>query len=338
MKIQYIYIFLLLFAFTNLNAQLYPDRHTTSPSDAWKSCQEALNPNGESGMSHWIKFDFETVQSITDVKIWNLNDPANLSDGVSSLRIDYSLDNTTWTNAGSFDVAISQGSAFYEGEIIANLNGINARYLILTAEENHGGSCFGISESRFYLGQAVPVELVSFEAECSRAGKELSWSFGDVSDFESLDVEWSANGLEWNSIYTTNEPGTQLNGIYSTKYSDVRKTRANKNFYRLNMKDLDGVSQFSEIIVLGCEITEQDITIYPQPVSDEMTVNLDLLQSNKVNYTVINLLGQKIYTNVWDAQEGMNQFKLNVDEFIPGQYILQLEINGDIIEKKFLKQ
>jgi hypothetical protein len=238
------------------------------------------------------------------------------------------LDNTTWTNAGSFDVAISQGSAFYEGEIIANLNGINARYLILTAEENHGGSCFGISESRFYLGQAVPVELVSFEAECSRVGKELSWSFGDVSDFESLDVEWSANGLEWNSIYTTNEPGTQLNGIYSTKYSDVRKTRANKNFYRLNMKDLDGVSQFSEIIVLACEITEQDITIYPQPVSGEMTVN----------YTVINLLGQKIYTNVWDAQEGMNQFKLNVDEFIPGQYILQLEINGDIIEKKFLKQ
>jgi len=59
-------------------AQLDPDRHTTSPSDGWKSCQTSMNPNADLGMGHWIQFDFLSPHQLTLVKLWNHNDPAHL--------------------------------------------------------------------------------------------------------------------------------------------------------------------------------------------------------------------------------------------------------------------
>lgn len=334
---KHIYTLCLLLWVSASFAQLYPDRHTTSPSDGWKSCSAADNPNGESGISHWVKFDFETIHSITNIKIWNYNDPANLADGIKTLRIDYSVDNVNWTNAGSFPVTISDGSAFYEGEFIANLNGVSARHVILTAEENHDGACYGFSEIRMYTGQSVPVELMAFEGTCERGKKDINWSFGDVSEFESVNLQWSNNGNDWETIYTSNNAGEKSGEITEASYSDIRQTRTSKNFYRLKMNDINGDSEFSEIIVVSCEVTEQDVQVYPQPVSAEMTINIELLQNSSIVYTVNDVLGQKIIQNAWDGNEGMNQFKLNVENLIPGQYLIRFEIDGKHIEKKFLK-
>lgn len=330
---------MILFIASSLDAQLNPDRHTTSPTDAWKSCQEAMNPNGETGMSHWVKFDFETINNITDIKIWNLNDPSNLNEGVQTLRIDYSTDNINWTEGGTFSVSQSDGSAFYEGEIVGNLNGAPTRYLILTAEDNYGGTCTGISEARFYTGLSVPVELASFEGSCETGERELEWSFADISDFESLDIEWSANGIEWERIYTRSSVGSQDNtGNYSGSWEDKRNTTSNKNFYRLKMNDSRGYSQYSEVEVVSCKVMEQDITIYPQPVSDEMTINLDLIRNSEVTYTLRDILGQKVGSGIWDANEGLNQYKLNVGDLVSGQYIIEFEVNNEKLQKKFLKQ
>lgn len=318
-------------------AQLYPDRHTTSPDDAWKSCTEAMNPNGESGMSHWIKFDFESIEDISDIKIWNLNDPASLTDGISTLRVDYSTDNVNWTFGGEFTVPISDGSAFYEGEIVGTLNGAQARYIILTGVENHGGTCFGISEARFYLGQSVPVELLSFEANCDEGISTLEWSFGDISDFESLDVERSSDGTKWEKIYSTASAGSKDGDLITSSYTDASKHIGAKNYYRLKMYDINGVYEYSNTVLNTCEFTDQDVTIYPQPVQAEMTINMELTEASQVEYTTLNILGQQMDKNVWDASEGMNQFTLDVSRYVDGQYIIQFDINGTTIEKKFVK-
>jgi hypothetical protein len=333
-----IYILTFLLITISLNAQLYPDRHTTSPSDSWKSCVEALNPNGSSDMSHWVKFDFDEIYDLAEFKIWNLNDPATLTDGVSLLRIDYSIDNINWTEAGTYEIPISAGSSFYEGIIVGSLNGVQAKHVILTAEENHGGTCYGFSEIRFYLGLVVPIELLSFEADCSDDRMKVKWSFGEVSDFQSAELEWSIDGSEWETIYTTQETGKENNGVLSNEYIDIRNRINEKNFYRLKINDNNGQIEYSNVVNSSCDLSIQDITIYPQPVSDQMTINMDLMESSEINSTTYNILGQEIERKVLQGAEGMNQFIFNVNEYVTGQYVIRFEINGNYIEKKFIKK
>ena len=335
---KYIYILAFIFTSMSLEAQLFPDRHTTSPSDSWKSCVEALNPNGDSGMSHWVKFDFESIFNIGDVKVWNLNDPATLSDGVSLLRIDYSIDNVNWSNAGSFSVNVSNGSSFYEGEIIGSLNGVQAKHIILTAEDNHGGTCYGLSETRFYIGLVVPIELASFEATCEENKMNLSWEFADISDFERTEIEWSKDGSNWELIYTTRVTGEEVANLYRNSYTDTRRLQSTKNYYRLKIYDINGESEYSNIITGSCELSEQDITIFPQPVSSEMNINIELSKSQEIEYTIYNILGQQMDKNTFEAIEGQNQYNLNVEGYVTGQYVIRFEIGGEFIEKKFIKK
>lgn len=335
---KYIFIIALIFSTLSINAQLNPDRHTTSPSDSWKSCIEALNPNGVSEMSHWVKFDFESIYNLGDIKIWNLNDPATLTDGISQLRIDYSVDNSTWVNAGTFTVPVSNGSAFYEGDIIGTLNGAQAKHLILTAEDNHGGTCYGFSEARFYLGTVVPVELANFDVNCEDNKMELNWEYGDVSDFDRTEVEWSRDGENWESIFTTDQAGDQKEGLYSNTFTDIRYHSNVKNYYRLKIYDLNGKSEYSNIESSSCEFIDQDITIYPQPARAEMFINIELSESNLIDYTIFNILGQQMDQNVLEGREGMNQFKIDVNGYVSGQYVVRFEIGGEYIEKKFIKK
>ena len=40
-----------------LNGQAYPDRHSTSYTDAWLSCEETTPPNIKRDAGHWIMYE-----------------------------------------------------------------------------------------------------------------------------------------------------------------------------------------------------------------------------------------------------------------------------------------
>lgn len=337
-KILNIFI-LVVIANSLIFSQLDPDRHTTSPSDGWKSCVESMNPNTDLGMGHWIQFDFLTSQQLTLVKLWNHNDPAHLDDGVSSIRIDYSQDNITWTDGGTYNVAQSDGSSFYQGAIVADLNGANARYLVITALGNHGGTCFGFDETRFYLGASVPVELTSFSGNCENGNKEIAWTFADVSDFASAELEWSRNGIDWERIFTTDNPGDKSAfNSYTSEYTDSRKLTGDNHFYRLKMIDNKELYNYSDIVQVACIVDVNDVRIYPQPVSAEMSLDIELIEDMNIKYQIKNVLGQNIASGNFEANSGLNRFNIGTDDYLPGQYFIILEMNGTQLEKKFIKQ
>ena len=126
--------------------QCYPDRHSTNFFDGWISCEVAENPNPERGKGHFIMYDFGKVFSLGAMQIWNTNDPAHLDWGMKDVAIDYSIDSITWHHAGDFTFAQGSGLSIYEGEQGPDLEGIEARYLIITGLSNYGGSCYGLSE------------------------------------------------------------------------------------------------------------------------------------------------------------------------------------------------
>ena len=81
MKIHILLIALISLFSQLVNAQCFPDRHSTNFYDGWVSCETAVNPNPLRPVSHFIMYDFGKIFKLGQMQIWNTNDPAHLDWG-----------------------------------------------------------------------------------------------------------------------------------------------------------------------------------------------------------------------------------------------------------------
>ncbi len=138
---------------TSITAQCLDDQaHNTSVNSVWMSCNTSPNPFAEIGESHWIMYEFEQVESIESINIWNLNNPDQLTSGAQRIRMDISPDGASWTNMGVVELAMAEASADYVGELLVDFEAFEGRYVLFTILANHGGPCSGFAEVRFNLG------------------------------------------------------------------------------------------------------------------------------------------------------------------------------------------
>jgi len=157
--LKHIGSFLIILQFSiNINAQCYPDRHSTNWFDAWISCESNENPNDERPVSHWIMYDLGAEHVLGEMQVWNINDPSHLDRGFNQVYIDFSSDGSTWTELGLFNFSQGSGESIYEGFEAADFEENHARYVLLTADSNYGGDCYGISEIKIDAELFVSVE------------------------------------------------------------------------------------------------------------------------------------------------------------------------------------
>ena len=71
------------------------------------------------------------------------------------MTIDYSINGNDWTTWGEFELEEGTGEKIYAGVPGPDLTGITAQYLLITAIDNYGGSCYGLSEVRFDFEQQL---------------------------------------------------------------------------------------------------------------------------------------------------------------------------------------
>ena len=131
--------------------QCFPDRHNANSDASWVSCTPTESPNPVRGSSHWIMYELDSEYDLYNVHLWNYNHVDDSNNGVSEIVIDVSSDGINWQEAGVFNVLQAEGSAFYQGDLIGSLGARTGSYVLITALDNHGGSCYGFSEIRIGL-------------------------------------------------------------------------------------------------------------------------------------------------------------------------------------------
>jgi len=137
---------ILLISGTSSFSQCYPDRHNASWFDGWISCDTRPNPNPVRGESHWIQYDFGQPYSLGKLQLWNVNAPDLLDYGIQTAVLDYSMDGVKWEEYGTINPAMGSGLNTYEGEMLTNLGGIEARYVVITGVTSYGSDCMGFAE------------------------------------------------------------------------------------------------------------------------------------------------------------------------------------------------
>ncbi|MFT4660457.1 MAG: hypothetical protein ACI8XB_000725 [Patiriisocius sp.] len=121
------------------------------------ACSPAPNPNPIHGTSYWIQYDLGETYSLGQTHFWNINDPAHRNYWLRNVTIDYSMDGITWSNHGDFFLFQGTGLSSYSGVDGSDLNELEARYILITAIDNWGGSCYGRSELRIYIDNSFSV-------------------------------------------------------------------------------------------------------------------------------------------------------------------------------------
>ena len=214
------YLLLITCIGIELSGQCYPDRHNTSIEDSWISCTRKVSPNANRASSHWILYEFTTAQTIESIRLWNSNLPEFSDIAVRQIAIDYSVDGTTWAEAGSFSLSQPAGNSFYEGEQLALVEPISSRYVLLTALDSYGSTCAGIAEVKFNLADATT-------------------SIAEESDRWSIDIFPNPSTDFANIVIDSDEFSLQSVQIINLKGQVIRNIIEQNNSFRL---DLTGIA------------------------------------------------------------------------------------------------
>lgn len=101
------------------------------------------------------------------------------------------------------------------------------------------------------------------------------------------------------------------------EYADSSASRSTLYYYRLKQTDHDQKTSFSDIISSDLSSTRKQLTIFPNPSSDIMTVS----GASGKDYSVINSSGEIVIKGKF-AEDA----ELNVSGLTPGLYTLS--VNG----------
>jgi hypothetical protein len=142
----------------------------------------------------------------------------------------------------------------------------------------------------------------------------------DQGEFEFPNLAWGTyklvvevlgkeQGIKFITIGPDNQTGYvnfEVNDTYVTKIEDV----------------LNGAS----------------LKVFPNPVDENMNIQIEIRQNTNLNISVNNLLGKTIFTENKDLQEGIQTMNINLKNLPAGIYFLNLSDGQEIISHKIMKR
>ncbi|XZF15849.1 T9SS type A sorting domain-containing protein [Chitinophagaceae bacterium MMS25-I14] len=184
----------------------------------------------------------------------------------------------------------------------------------------------------------LPIHLVSFSGNTTNGTNNLNWTVADVKDMKSMELEYSENG----SNYETLDYTSLLNNdnVSNTSYSFAHKSATSVSYYRIKFTDNHEVVTYSNVVRLVSDATTATgVSYYPNPFHDNVTVNVTTAAAQTVRINVLDLTGKMIQTMTYNTQAGANAFSItNMGDLMTGIYILQVNTENESFQYKIVKQ
>ncbi|PKH66898.1 laminin G [Flavobacterium sp. ALD4] len=111
----------------------------------------------------------------------------------------------------------------------------------------------------------------------------------------------------------------------------INKKRTSKSF---SFKGNDVLGTFAKPIVI--EEIKDNVTIYPNPFDNEITIKVNAVEDQIVSIQLYSLTGQILLDKKQNVVSGENVLKIQ-PRVASGAYLLQIEINGEKIINKVMK-
>ena len=172
----------------------------------------------------------------------------------------------------------------------------------------------------------LPVELVSFTAQCEKEQIVLRWSTASEFNNDFFTLESSLDALNWETITTVDAVGTSS---IQTNYSWTNSTTPVRNvYYRLSQTDNNTTTTIHDMVYLeNCQTAETLLEIYPNPTKSTVTI---LMEETLSGINVLNPEGKVVGNIPVDLQNKQVRF----DEMPNGVYTLRISTPGRTFHQK----
>ena len=290
----------------DLTTATYPDAHTYYGGNASQFVITFFHAHRLGSVSDFITFQI----------VLNVNGDILIQYNAAESTIPVATDITNFCTAG-----------------IENSNGTKG---ISYRVNGSGGSIFESPLAVLFKAPqtALPLSLLNFSVQINNGVNKISWSTNQEINSRNFTVEHSFDGINFTSIGVVAAYGNS-NSLLNYSFKDMGPKKG-KNYYRLLMTDNDGKISFSQIINVRND-GKSAITIFPIPVRNVMNllVNADINERAVLSITDGN--GKLILTKTLTINTGYNKLLLNTDGLAAGNYILKIQLQNDLVIKKFNK-
>ena len=163
---------------------------------------------------------------------------------------------------------------------------------------------------------------------------QVKWSVSSVQDHLFFAIERSVNGIDFEEIYTNNQPlgnGTS----HAFNFTDRQLPSANVLYYRIKQCDIDGSCHYSD--TKAVKILNKDLSIYPIPAFTNLNISFNAIEETTVSVSIINKMGQMVRKETKKVFSGANIIPISIQELPKGNYTISIDDGKNKRQEKFIK-
>jgi trimeric autotransporter adhesin len=184
----------------------------------------------------------------------------------------------------------------------------------------------------FNVSSTLPFELFTFTGKPVNDASKLEWVVGSQTDVTGYTVERSLDNINFESITTVQ----MKNGGEKTTYNYTDFNAAKLGtiiYYRIRSNETTGTGKYSNIISVNFGTTLiTSVSLMPNPVTNKTTVIINAVADETAQLKVVDNTGRIIRVMNVSLVKGKNNISLDVSNFKPGLYYI--DVNGKAISEK----
>ena len=145
------------------------------------------------------------------------------------------------------------------------------------------------------------------------------------------EFSWPADDCYTLSMYDAGGDGME-DGFYKLTNSSTQIIWVGNNVFGYKAT---AEFAYDELMDVAQMPTSNDVNIYPNPITSNAQLELDLIQQSDVTIDIYNLLGERVQ-QVYNGKlaSGSQKIQMNTENLNGGIYFVSININGEIISKK----
>ncbi|MEP6465257.1 MAG: T9SS type A sorting domain-containing protein [Parafilimonas sp.] len=156
----------------------------------------------------------------------------------------------------------------------------------------------------------------------------IEWN--NINGASNYVVQRSYDGIHWSTVHSQQTTASSQQLTANSYYNDPAPLNGS-NYYRLQTTSISGVVNYSNVIAVNAD--EDAIKISPNPATNSLHIE-GLPLNQKIKLTVVDFTGNTKLQAIANAAS----YNLNIASLTTGNYLLKIEMNNEMVTKKFVKQ
>lgn len=173
------------------------------------------------------------------------------------------------------------------------------------------------------IAKDFPTASFNLQGTAQRSSILLEWATSQEIDNDYFFVEKSQNGFTYTVIgqVASKASGGNSSSDIHYQFTDLQPLTGN-NYYRLRQVSKNNLINYSNTAIIPFVLSDWSLHAYPNPVRN--IVNLKIYTSQKEQYVLrlVNMLGQTVLVQSITAEQGYNDFTINMSLLRKGMYVL----------------